>query len=123
MALAASLLVAIGVVLARRPAEAPDVLRGEAVAVRATRPAAGETVREPITFAWEPVPGASRYTVELVTADGRVAWSTETTEPRATLRDASVLVGGGEYRWWVRVTGGPAHQRTSEPRLVRIAGK
>jgi hypothetical protein len=122
MALAASVLVALGVVFGvlRGPAERQDVMRGDGAAVVPTRPAPGETVRPPVVFAWQPVPGASRYTVEVLAPDGSVAWTAETTEPTATLSDARALAAGAEYRWWVRVTGGPAHDGRSDPRPLRV---
>jgi hypothetical protein len=122
LALAASALVAVGVVVreARGPGEPGDVLRGEARGIVATEPAPGETVGLPVTFAWRPVPGATRYTVEVLAADGRVAWSAETREPTATLSDPGALAPGAEYRWWVRVTGGAGEPNASEARPLRI---
>jgi hypothetical protein len=127
LALAATVLVAIGASLVTRvvrpPVERPDVTRGEAGAVVAERPAEGETVTLPVSFSWRPVPGASRYTVEVLTGDGRVAWSTETAEPTVTLSEARAIEPGVEYRWWVRVTGGASHESGSAPRVLRFRAR
>jgi hypothetical protein len=118
LALAASVLAAVGVArLLQRPDDAPDVLRGDAKGVEATLPERGATVRPPVTFAWHPVPGASRYAVEVVAPGGRAAWTTETSATSATL---SAALPPGEYRWWVRVVGGAADGRSSEPRPLRV---
>jgi hypothetical protein len=126
LALAATVLVVVGASVvsrvARPPVELPDVTRGEAGDVVAERPAAGEIVALPVTFTWRPVPGASRYTVEVLAGDGRVVWSAETAEPTATLLEAPALEPG-EYRWWVRVTGGASHQSGSAPRALRVRAR
>jgi hypothetical protein len=100
-ALAASLLVAIG--LGRtlmRPAD--DTTRGGGgSAIVLLQPAAEAVAGDSLIFAWRPVPGASRYELELLDAGGSVAASTQTADTTASPAAVRALPPG-EYRWWVR---------------------
>jgi hypothetical protein len=100
-ALAASLLVAIG--LGRtlmRPAD--DTTRGGGEsAVVLLQPAAEAVAGDSLSFAWRPVPGASRYELELLDAGGSVTASALTADTTASPVAVRKLPPG-EYRWWVR---------------------
>lgn len=118
-ALAASLLVAIG--LGRtltRPAD--DITRGGAGStivllqpVAAAAAAAGDS----LIFAWRPVPGASRYELELLDAGGSVAASAQTGDTTASPAAMRALPPG-EYRWWVRAATADGHPRRSPLRAL-----
>ena len=78
-----------------------DVLRGNEAAVATIAPLPDATVAGgPVAFTWHAVPGARRYVVELLTGQGAVSASRETTDTTATLGDARL--GAGDYTWWVR---------------------
>ena len=99
---------------------ASDVLRGsgsEVVAI-APLPDAAVTARS-LAFTWHAVPGARRYVVEVLTAQGAVGASRETTDTTATLGDARL--GAGEYSWWVRakLDGGEIRSAARRLRLER----
>jgi hypothetical protein len=100
-ALAASLLIAIG--LGRtltRPAD--DITRGgDGSAIVLLQPAAEAVAGDSLIFAWRPMPGASRYELELLDAGGSVAASVQTADTTASPAAVRALPPG-EYRWWVR---------------------
>jgi hypothetical protein len=100
-ALAASLLIAIG--LGRtltRPAD--DITRGGGgSAIALLQPAAAAVAGDSLIFAWRPVPGASRYELELLDAGGSVAASAQITDTTASPAAVRALPPG-EYHWWVR---------------------
>lgn len=112
-ALAASLLVAIG--LGRtltRPTD--DATRGGGgSAIVLLQPAAEAVSGDSPIFAWRPVPGASRYELELLDAGGSVAASARTADTTASPAAVRALPPG-EYRWWVRAA-------TSDGRPLRSA--
>jgi hypothetical protein len=100
-ALAASLLVAIGLgrTLMRT---ADDTTRGGGgSAIVLLQPAAEAVAGDSLIFAWRPVPGASRYELELLDAGGSVAASAQTADTTASPATVRALPPG-EYRWWVR---------------------
>ena len=55
----------------------------------------------PVVFAWKPVPGASRYLVEVLGPDGAVVFSDSTADTSATLARPGALTPGATYRWSV----------------------
>lgn len=121
LALAASLLVAIGLGPGRAwlVRDEPDVMRGEAASLVAASPADGAAVStDSLRFAWHPVPGAGRYILELLTPEGTVRLSGTTGDTTLTLRGVRDLPAG-EYRWWVRATL-PDGERRSEARSLRL---
>lgn len=118
IALAASvaLFAALTVWQRSQRAATTDVLRGGAPEVATIAPSPDTTVAGgPLTFTWHPVPGARRYVVELVTAQGAVTASRETTDTSATLGDARL--GAGEYSWWVRARVDGGESRSAARRL------
>ena len=54
----------------------------------------------PVEFAWHPIPGATRYRLEVLTGGGEVALEAETADTTMTLQSAATLAPG-DYQWWV----------------------
>src|SRR5207249_4900047 len=81
-----------------------DTLRGGGGQVELLRPTAGSVVTPPLLLAWQPIPGARTYTVELLAPDGRLvkAWTTADTSVLVPHSGPSP-VSPGAYSWWVRV--------------------
>jgi hypothetical protein len=120
VALAASVLAVAGVgLLGRAGRDAKDVARGEAGAVTLLAPVDAAGPRAPITFAWRPVPGATRYELEVLDAAGAVALGATTVDTVVVAR-AGRLAPGGAYRWWVRARDAAGAQRASEMRPLRV---
>ena len=122
LALAASLLLAIGVGVLQRDGGpgVEDVVRGDVVGVTLLAPAAEVARGAPVTFAWRPVPDAVRYELELLDATGTVVYSATTGDTTAMMGDARRLEPGGEYRWWVRGVDAGGAQRASAMRHLRV---
>jgi hypothetical protein len=121
-ALAASLLVAIG--LGRGlMTPANDTTRGDGdAAIVLIHPAAEASAGDSLVFAWRPVPGASRYELELLDAGGSLAASASTTDTTASPGAARGLPPG-DYRWWVRATTSDARTLRSALRPLRLTAK
>jgi len=121
LALAASIVLAIGVGPGLdwwRERDA-TVTRGDAGSIIIVSPESDAALpAAPRRFVWRTVPGAGRYTVELLGAD----FSPRISE---TTADTSIVLSGvtdlatGEYRWWVRAEL-PGGERRSEVRTLRI---
>ena len=121
-ALAASLLLAVGLgrELLRRP---DDTARGgEAGAVALVKPGSAVPAGQPVTFVWRPVAGASRYELELLDGTGAVAASAATTDTSASLAVAGTLPPG-EYRWWVRALLVDSRTVRSPLRTLRVTAR
>ena len=121
LALAASLLLAVGVGPARDwwSARDPGTMRGDVTAFMLVGPEPDALVSpDSLRFTWRPVPGALRYTIELLTIEGAVRAARTTTDTSATLAGTQDTAAG-EYRWWVRAEL-PGGERRSELRAVRI---
>lgn len=119
-ALAASLLLAVGVGrLALAPSE-DDILRGgpEGEAVTLLSPPREAKAGTPLLFSWHTVPGATRYRLEVLDGDGDVALEAETTDTLLA-PEAAVGLPAGEYQWWVTASVSPAPRR-SELRPLRL---
>lgn len=96
------------------------VLRGEAdIALVAPVPSEAAPVSTPLTFTWRPVPGARRYTVELLAADGTVALGGETADTTLTLAPPASLAAG-EYRWLVSAQAADGATTRSAARPLRL---
>jgi hypothetical protein len=101
-ALAASVLFAVivgGLVLQTRPV---DVVRSgpAGASVELLAPGAEMPAGLPVTFAWRPVTGATRYRIELLGSGGVVAVEAETSDTTLTLNGVASLAPG-PYQWWV----------------------
>ena len=98
-ALAATLLLAVGLGrLALKPSE--DTVRsGDTGRVELIAPGAEVPAGAPVSFAWRPVEGASRYRLEVLNASGDLAIEAETHDTALTSDSAARLapaaIGGG----------------------------
>lgn len=120
VALAASVLLAVGIGVGQRLGrDDTDVLRGGTDGIALAAPAAEVAVAasSPVVLVWHPVAGATRYTIELLAADGTLAFSGETAD--TTLIVAAPPVAG-EYRWLVRAQAGDGTERRSAARALRV---
>jgi len=122
-ALAASVLLVVVVGQKLGSHQEPDVARGPADAVALLAPETEVDSGPPLTFAWQPVPGAREYAVEVLDEQGRVVASMVTERTSATLDGAIRLVPGSTYRWWVRASTAAGDQRASPLRPLRIRSK
>jgi hypothetical protein len=123
-ALAATVLVAVGLGrMARAPGGAEPVRSpsDEAGAVAIVAPAPEEPAGAPLTFAWLPVAGASRYRVEVMNGGGEVAIEAETRDTAVTIQGVARLAPG-DYRWWV-VAMTPRPGPRSELRSLRLTSR
>jgi len=120
-ALAASLVVAIGVSVLNRDAgrDARDVTRGDLTTVTLIAPPTEVQAGAPLEFVWRSFPDALRYELEVLDAAGNVAYSAITSDTMVTAADAT-LTPGRYYRWWVRARTGGGDQRVSEIRRLRV---
>lgn len=125
-ALAASLLLAVG--LGRELLRQPDdvtrgVTRGAgAGALALVQPGPDVPAGRPVTFAWRPVAGASRYELELLDGSGAVAASAATTDTSAA-PPATRALPPGEYRWWVRALLVDSRTIRSPLRTLRLTAR
>lgn len=122
LAVAAALLVAVGLGVRDRGRAPVDVVRGTSDGVALLAPDSEVAVAAPIVFAWRPDPGAGSYRLEVM-AGGRVVVSETTTDTTFTLRDVSRLAPGSAYRWWVRAVAPGGAQRGSELRSLRLRSR
>ena len=120
VALAASLLLGVGLVAASRLSRAGrDPLRSAGAEVALVAPAADSAVDAgaPVVLAWHPVEGASRYVVEMLSIEGELAFEGETAD--TTLIVAAPPIAG-EYRWLVRAQADDGTDRRSVARAIRV---
>ena len=120
-ALAATLLVAVGLGrVALRPAD--DTVRsGDAARVELVAPGAEVTAGAPVSFAWRPVEGASRYRLEVLNQSGDLAIEAETHDT-ALVSDAAAGLAPGQYQWWV-IALSPGPGPRSELRRLRVVAQ
>jgi RNA polymerase sigma-70 factor (ECF subfamily) len=104
-ALAAAVLLALAAArLALPGAPAREIVRSAAAdRVALAAPPGEASTGLPLLFAWRPVPGASRYRLEVLTTDGEIVLEAETAETAIVVQSAADLAPG-EYRWWVAAT-------------------
>ena len=123
IALAASTVFAISLGPARRlwdrdrePMRGNDLENGVVIVA----PAAGAVLRpEMARFIWRTVPGARRYTVEVLTPDGTLAAGAETTDTTLVIGSPRPL-SAGEYRWVIVARLDDGTERRSDARDLRI---
>ena len=120
-ALAASLLVAIGVGRVALHSSDDTVRSGETGRVELVTPGAEVTAGAPVTFAWRPVEGASRYRLEVLNEAGDLAVEAETHDTTLTSESAARLTAGS-YQWWV-IALSPAPGPRSELRRLRVVAQ
>jgi hypothetical protein len=125
LALAASIAVAVGaaVVLSNSLRSGPERERGAGGDIVLIAPEATAGAGGPLTFTWRPVPGVSRYVLEVQRANGSIAFADTTTDTSATLADPSRLLPDSAYRWWVREATEGTEPRSSAFRDLRLAGR
>ncbi len=121
-ALAATLLVAVGVGRMVTTRGGDDISRGDAAPLTLLKPGPGAVAGSPVTFVWSPAPGARRYVLEVLDAGGGVVLSAETTDTVATPAEAGGLPPG-DYKWWVRATTSDARTLRSPVRPLRLTTK
>ena len=120
-ALAATLLVAIAQGrVALKPSE--DTVRSDdATRVELVAPGAEVPAGTPISFAWRPVEGASRYRLEVLNESGDLAIEAETRDTMLT-SDSAASLAPGTYQWWV-IALSPAPGPRSELRRLRVVAQ
>lgn len=120
-ALAATLLVAVGLGrVALKPSE--DTVRSDdATTVELVAPGAEVPAGAPVSFAWRPVEGASRYRLEVLNESGDVAIEAETRDTMLT-SDSAASLAPGTYQWWV-IALSPAPGPRSELRRLRVVAQ
>jgi hypothetical protein len=105
VALAASVLLAVVIgrsVLPGTPER--DVVRsGENDRLTLLAPPPQAATGAPLLFAWHPIPGASRYRLEVMDTAGEVVLEAESADTAVLLRGAADLEPG-HYQWWVGAT-------------------
>lgn len=122
LALAASLAVAVGTaMLVMRGG--PELERGEAGEIELVAPRAGATPGGTLTFVWRPLPGATRYVLEVQRGDGSVAYSDTTADTTLSIAEPGRVLPEPEYRWWVRETSDGVEPRSSALRKMRMPGR
>ena len=84
-----------------RPQGPPGAVRLRATEIAGLRPDHAVIAREPVTFAFQPVKGASRYAVEIEDSQGRVVMRREVAATELTVA-AGTLAPGAAYRWTVQ---------------------
>lgn len=117
LAIAATILVAVGVNLATRDG-GRDVMRGDQATVALVSPPVEVRAGVPVEFAWRNVPDALRYDLEVLDATGNVTYAATTADTMATASGATLPPG--DYRWWVRASTRAGDQRASEMRRLRV---
>ena len=122
-ALAASVLLAVGIGRTVLRSAGDDATRGDdASTVVLVQPAREARAGDALTFAWRPVPGATRYELELLDAGGGVLASAATGDTTVSPAAARALPPG-DYRWWVRATTPDARAFRSALRPLRIVAR
>lgn len=125
MAMAASLLVAIGagVVLSGVLRSGDDRERGASGDIALVGPGNQVSANGPITFAWHAAAGVSRYVLEVQRADGSVVLADTTADSSVTVSDMARLHPDSAYRWWVREATDGSEPRSSAFRDLRLSGR
>jgi hypothetical protein len=118
IALAATVVLAIGVASLIRKNESTTVRGGTSDVVLASPANGARAEGDEVTFVWRPVPGALSYTLEVSAADGTIIHTVRTTDTVAA--GPSPRLAPGDQRWWVRVKTDDGSERRSETRLLRV---
>ena len=116
VALAASVLLAVVIGRYALPGTPPsDLVRsGEEERLTLLAPPTQATAGAPLLFAWHPVPGASRYRLEVMDTAGEVVLEAETADTALLLKGAAELQPGS-YQWWVGATAADAARSPLRP--------
>jgi hypothetical protein len=124
LALAASLVMAVGAALAVSSVlrSGPERVRGASGDIELLTPGPSAAAGTPLAFSWRAAPGVSRYVLEVQRADGSVALADTTTDTTATITPGR-LQPDTTYRWWVREVTDGAEPRSSALRELRITSR
>lgn len=118
---AAAVLVAVagGLIWKASSPVGPDPLRGPDSGVLLVSPGPGASLAPGDTLLWRPVPGALRYTVEVVTGEGDVAYRAETADTLVVVTmPAGTAWPSGAGQWWVTPSAGGSAGRRSTPHPI-----
>jgi hypothetical protein len=118
LALAASLLLAVGLGIAVRQRGSPDDITRGGGSIQLLAPPPEIPPGQPLVFVWHPLTGARRYRLEILSQADAVVFTGETPDTTMPV-SADRLRPGGDYRWWVR-DATPGAQRGSPLRPLRI---
>jgi hypothetical protein len=123
MALAAALLLAVGLGVRERFGErdvsdVPRAAAGEVALVAPTEGGAVETAPPP-AFVWQSVPQARRYVLEVMTDEGALLLALPTGDTAVTAA-LPAATEEGTYRWSVRAQLADGTERRSAARRLRI---
>jgi hypothetical protein len=77
------------------------VMRGDGTELRLVSPAAGGTLDEGMTFAWNSLPQAFSYEMEVIDADGEVVFRFSTPDTVVVAEGLSSAVLAEGLSWWV----------------------
>jgi hypothetical protein len=122
-ALAASVLLAVGVGRTVLRSSADETTRGDGHgAVVLVQPGREARAGDALIFSWRGVPGVSRYEIELIDAGGGVVASAATTDTTVS-SEATRALPPGDYRWWVRATTPDARSLRSVIRPLRLVAR
>lgn len=118
MALAATVLLAVGLAIKSRLGPTDITRAGEGGLPALVAPAAAAPLTAPTDFIWHAVPGALGYTFEMDAGDGTVLRSQPTTDTlvRVTLEG----IPAGEHRWFVTVRKDDGSTQRSEVRALKV---
>jgi hypothetical protein len=118
LALAASLLLAVGLGIAVRERSLSDDITRGGKSIQLLAPPPEIPAGQPLLFVWHPLAGALRYRVEILDPADAVVFTAQT--PDTIMRvPADRLRSDRDYRWWVR-DATPGAQRSSPLRRLRI---
>jgi hypothetical protein len=98
----------------------PETMRGATTALQLLAPTEDGPIAPPVRLIWAHVPGARRYEIEIVRADGSPAYDTATADTTFDVPESAALMPGVEYRWWVSALMTDGTQARSAPRRLRI---
>jgi hypothetical protein len=124
LALAASLVAVAGaaIVLSNVLHRGIERVRSTVSGIELVAPGASANADAPIAFTWHPLPGASRYALEVQHEDGTVALADTTADTVLTVAPSEALLPDSTYRWWVREDTDAAEPRSSALRTLRLTG-
>jgi hypothetical protein len=121
VALAATLLLAVGIVARTQWRQPDDTTRDVGSDLPALIAPAASAVADTglVTFVWRPVPGALRYTLEILSANGGILFTGATADTVLVARMDTLA--RGEQRWWVqaRMDDGTSHHSVIRPLRLR----
>jgi len=101
----------------------PDVVRGVSQMVSLVSPTEDAVVGLPVELVWRSVEGETRYVVEVLDADGAVAFTEMTADTTLLVPAATPSLSVGTYAWLVVAETRDAGQIRSTPRRFRIQPK